>query len=523
MPSPEGFGRSTRIPWPMGRYAPALFAFAVATIGATAPAFSQIALLFPAGVAAGDVTPTSAILWTRLDRALPVTAEVSPDPAFGSIVFSRATAAQPDRGGTVRMVASGLTPGTRYYYRFRIGRGAHSEAGTFLTAPAPDASANLRLAFSGDADGTHVGGEPVFSHDVLGAVAAERPDLFIFLGDTIYSDSRHMPRRASTLDEYRAKYRESRSIPAVRAALRAASVVTTWDDHEVENDFDRESVNPAKFAAGHQAFVEAWPITAQPGGRLYRSLRWGREVELFILDLRSYRSPQADKTPVCANPPGSRTADLAPTLPPPARAAFAPLVRQMGLPVPPGCLEALGDPTRTLLGSDQKTWLKQQLQRSDATWKFIFSPDPIQEFFGLPYDRWEGYVAERTEMLNFIRTGNIRNVVWLSTDTHAVLINDVRVATVTPTGMKEIVVGPIATETFGTQIARVIGPSVVPAFAAFLQAPPPQGVGMTCAVLDQFTYAMVEVSSTNRTATITPKNAAGRPVCRAPLIVTAAP
>jgi hypothetical protein len=69
----------------------------------------------------------------------------------------------------------------------------------------------------------------------------------------------------------------------------------------------------------------------------------------------------------------------------------------------------------------------------------------------------------------------------------------------------------------------VIGPSVVPAFAAFLQAPMPQGVGMACAVLDQFTYAIIEVSGTNRTATITPKNAAGRPVCRAPLVITAAP
>jgi hypothetical protein len=103
----------------------------------------------------------------------------------------------------------------------------------------------------------------------------------------------------------------------------------------------------------------------------------------------------------------------------------------------------------------------------------------------------------------------------------------VRVATFTPplasTGMKEIVVGPIATETFGGQIARVIGPSVVPAFAAFLQAPMPQGVGMACAVLDQFTYAIIEVSGTNRTATITPKNAAGRPVCRTPLVITSAP
>ncbi len=149
----------------------------------------------------------------------------------------------------------------------------------------------------------------------------------------------------------------------------------------------------------------------------------------------------------------------------------------------------------------------------------------MQEFFANPYDRWEGYAAERTEILSFIRIAGIANVVWLSADLHAVLVNDVRVATFSPPfdagGMKEVVAGPIATTTFGTAIGAVAGPSVVPVFAAFLQAPLPQGLGVSCAVLDRFTYATVDVSSAGRTVTITPKDAAGRPVCRNPLVLSA--
>ena len=492
---------------------------------AAPPAFSQIALLFPHGIAAGDVTTTSAVLWTRFDRRLPLTVEVSTDRRFAALAFTAAAARASDRGGSVKLAATGLKPGTRYFYRFKVGRGAYSDVGTFLTAPPPEAAADLRLAFSGDVDGTHVGGAPVFPLGVLDAAAASKPDVFLLVGDTIYSDSPHGIRPARTLDEYRAKYKEVQATSSMQALLRATSVIATWDDHEVENDFDSESVDPSKLQAGRQAFLEAWPIAEQEQNRLYRSFRWGRDVEIFVLDLRAYRSRQVSKMRVCDNPPGSVVPDLAPTAPPPIRAAFAPLSRQMALPVPAACLAALLDPNRTLLGREQKRGLQQRLRQSTATWKFIVSQVPVQEFFANPYDRWEGYAAERAEILNFIRASRIRNVVWLSTDLHAVLINDVRLTTYTPpfepSGMKEVVAGPIATTTFARAIAAVAGPSMIPAFAAFLQAPLPQGLGLSCAVLDRFTYAIVEVSSVAGTATITPQDAAGRPVCRNPLVLSA--
>jgi alkaline phosphatase D len=498
--------------------------FLIAALFLAAPALSQTAPAFPYGVAAGDVTATTALLWTRPERADPVTVDVSTAGTFVPPLLSRTVTPSPERGGVVVVPLAGLAPSTRYAYRFRGPAGA-SEAGTFTTAPAPDVSADFKLVFSGDADTTPQNGTLRYSLAVFDAIASERADLFLFLGDTIYSDSSLAPRPATTLEAYRAKYLEARSAAPLRSALRASSVAAIWDDHEVENDFDRETVNAAKFAAGLQAFTEAWPIATVGDDRLYRSLRWGRDVELFILDTRSYRSRQVSKTPACHNPPGSGRPDLAPTLPQPQRAAYAPFVRQMALPTPDACISALNDTGRTMLGPAQKQWLLQTLHRSNATWKLIATSVPIQEFFALPYDRWEGYAAERAEVLAFVRAAGIKNVVWLAADTHAVLVNDVRSGTpggsADVLGMKEVVAGPIATTTFGAAIAEATSPLVTPVFASYLTAAPPQGLGMACAVLDRSTYAVIEVGGGGRRLTITPKDGNARSVCRTPIVLTA--
>jgi alkaline phosphatase D len=502
----------------------AAYAFTAILLLLAAPALSQTGPAFPSGVAAGDVTATTAMLWTRSDQQDPVTLELSTDGAFASVQRQSSAAPAPERGGVSAVTLTGLAPSTRYAYRFR-GPAGVSETGAFVTAPAPDASGDLKLAFSGDADTTLRNGATRYPLSIFDAIASERADVFLFLGDTIYSDSSLAPRPATTLEEYRAKHLEARSAAPLRAVLRASSVVAIWDDHEVENDFDSETVNQAKLAAGLRAFTEAWPIGSASDGRLYRSLRWGRDVELFVLDTRSYRSRQVNKTTACQNPPGGGRADLAPTLPAPQRAAYAPFIRQMALPVPGACVSALNDTSRTMLGAAQKQWLLQSLQRSDATWKLIATSVPMQEFFALPYDRWEGYAAERAEMLAFIRAAGIRNVVWLAADTHAVLVGDVRAGTPgTPgdvLGMKEVVAGPIAASTFGAAIAEAASPLVPPVFAAYLTAAPPQGLGMSCAALDRLTYAVIEISARARRLTITPKDANGRSVCRTPLALVA--
>ena len=97
--------------------------------------------------------------------------------------------------------------------------------------------------------------------------------------------------RARNLRGFRAKHQYNRADPAFAAFLRTTSVYAIWDDHEVVNDFAGPS--EPLMPVGRQAFLEYWPIEPPAGDRtrLYRRARWGRLVDLFILDTRQYRSP----------------------------------------------------------------------------------------------------------------------------------------------------------------------------------------------------------------------------------------
>ena len=137
------------------------------------------------GVAAGDMSATDAILWTRTTDATgaaiadTVTAQVATDPGFTNIVQSYTGATTVATSGTVKLDATGLGSGARYYYRFQDAT-ATSGTGSFTTAPAADARAAVKLGFSGDADGQW---RPYPS---ISAIAKQNLNYFVFLGDTIY-------------------------------------------------------------------------------------------------------------------------------------------------------------------------------------------------------------------------------------------------------------------------------------------------------------------------------------------------
>jgi phosphodiesterase/alkaline phosphatase D-like protein len=145
------------------------------------------------------------------------------------------------------------------------------------------------------------------------------------------------------------------------------------------------------------------------------------------------------------------------------------------------------------------------------------SETPIQQFYGLPYDRWEGYEAERQDLLKYIQA-NVKNVVFLTTDTHANFYNDARLSTFDEeggrkdTGIMEMVTGPVATMTFGKEIDRVTGKpgSAELLRALFFKPAPPDGVGMPCSVIDTYSYTQVKVTS--KAVTLTPKDLNGKGV-----------
>jgi len=500
----------------------ALAALAGATATALPAAGSPWAEGFQLGVAAGEIGSSSAILWTQAPKAGTVTLEVTPRRGAAlPVLAARAIAA---RDLTVRVVVRGLRPATAYTYAFSQD-GVTSTVGTFTTAPTASASVPVRFAYSGDADATPgSSGKPGFNRfEVYARMAAERNDFNINLGDTIYSDSEVGGAPvARTVPEKWAKYRLGLALPALRLLRRSAGLYSHWDDHEFVNDFSRGENGATIYAAGVRAFSDYAPVAkASPKTGLYRSFRWGKHLELFFLDERSFRSPKADD--VCAG-------DLAPTAPQAVRDGFATLAPGLKNPVSAACLAALDDPARTMLGAAQYAAFTKAIKASTATWKVVVNEVPIQQYYALPYDRWEGYAAERERLLRFLQV-NVRNVVFLTTDTHANLVNEVRYTTLggTPqsSGMWEVVTGPVATNTFAKEIDNYLGSKGAGTAigALFFKPPPPGGLGMRCAALDTYSYA--EVSVTASRLTVAPKDARGRPVREAtgaacaPLVLTA--
>jgi alkaline phosphatase D len=471
---------------------------------------------FSHGVAAAEVTPTSAILWTRFDApGVRVVVELARDARFLRVV-RRADLPAPSRARdwTVRVRIPRLRPGTAYHYRFRAGR-LRSRAGRFRTAPLPSSAATVRFAITGDADATRPRGSsvPFFNRfGVYARMAAERNDFNLNVGDTIYSDSEVAGSPpALTVAQKWAKYRENWALPAHGSLRASAGLYSHWDDHEFVNDFSRPEHGEEVYRAGARAFLDYAPASWSEARGLYRTFRWGRNLELFFLDERSFRSGKASAGPECRTASGAP--DLAPTAPQPVRSAFASLAPSLALPVSPACLALIRDPLRTMLGAAQLARFATAVQASSATFKVIVNEVPVQQLYANPYDRWEGYEADRQRLLAALV--GVRNVVFLTTDTHANLVGEVRTQTLEAggpvgTGILEAVTGPVATNTFAREIDATLGTrgSGDAVAALFLKPAPPRGIGLRCAAIDVYSYAQVRVTSS--ALTITPKDQDGR-------------
>jgi phosphodiesterase/alkaline phosphatase D-like protein len=486
---------------------PALAVLAMAALTMPSSAFG--AVTFPDGVASGDVTSSRAILWTRVaglstPEQIKVTGWTN-SSLSGPKAFKGKFKPTAVRDWTVKIDVTGLQPGTQYWYQFSKDVDV-SDTGTFKTPPAPNSPSDVKFTWTGDSDGFKVGGVNPFNNwETLGAAQNENADFFIYLGDTIYSDSSNRPGGpATTLADYRDAYKLQRTYPTLTNLQKSTSTYSLLDDHEVQNDFAGQTVNPARYQAGRRAFLENNPIreTGFPhdpscaGDPLYRTVKWGADVELFITDQRSCRS--ADVAAACGG-------DLGPTLPPAVRQSFPFSLFLSPNPIP-GCLAAINNPSRTMLGPVQKAQLKTDLLNSTATHKFIISELAWQQWWALPYDRWEGYGAERSEMLNFIRNNGIDNVAFLTTDNHGTLQNQVsidRFSDNTPIA-NETITGPIATNTFQNEVIQVAGALGLFVFNQTLNL-----ANIDCRHLDKYSYGNVAVSTAGGTATVSSRDANG--------------
>ncbi|MEK6642280.1 MAG: alkaline phosphatase D family protein [Planctomycetota bacterium] len=354
---------------------------------------------FPQGVASGDVWSDRAICWTRTSSAGSIRIDISHDAGFAQISATTVITASADTGLAIKYEATSLNPALRYFFRFtRIDTGEVSPTGTFVTAPAPETEHSFRFVYTGDANAAR---QPF---RVLNFAADESPDLWFLAGDTIYGDQAAGDLGIATdLTGYRDKYAQNRSDPALQRLSATASAWVQWDDHEVTNDYDggepESDIAPQQIADAYQAFFENQPIRDQGVSgdlrRIYRSFRYGSLVEFFVLDCRQYRSRDAGRDGGDIDPYGF----ILPTR-------------------DPAVIARLQDPSRTMLGAAQLAWLKQGLAASTARWKFILSSVTFTSLLVMPYDRWDGYDAERFDLLHFIDENRIDGAVLLSADIH---------------------------------------------------------------------------------------------------------
>lgn len=363
------------------------------------------------GVIAGEVNSTSAVIWSRCDRAAEMHVALDSGRRRAEIAAHAPAVAANDF--TAKVTVDGLEPNTTYPYRVWCAAGAESAAigdavnGTFRTAPAPDSAQPVHFVWSGDVGGQNVCRDWIEGYPIFQTIALQHPDFFIGLGDMIYADNpclgdgrygnQQIPgpaHPASDLAGFWAYWKYNRADAASQHLLATTPYYAVWDDHEVFNDFGpHEDIGPSPpypqglhlLPLGLKAFLDYNPFPdASP--QLYRSVRWGKHLELFILDTRSYRDANG-------RPDDPRN-------------------------------------PKTMLGRDQVRWLKDGLLRSDATWKVIVTSVPLSvstcvahgcDGWG-SFDQRTGFRNELLDILRFMRAHGIPNHIWISTDIHFVAV-----------------------------------------------------------------------------------------------------
>ncbi len=366
----------------------------------------------PNGVAVGDVRFDSAVIWSRADRDAEMKITIH---GKHQDHFEHQIDVERSNHYTGQIMLKGLQAETSYQYTvtFRAKQepnNTQSEnlSGSFKTTPDNLAERPVRFAWGGDLGGQNVCRDTDRGFPVFDVMNQTRWDFFIGLGDMIYADGNcdKVGRygnnqitgdfiQSANLESYWAHWSYNRQDQGLQKILAHTPYIAVWDDHEVVGDFGplHDTRDSAPYTrGGHllpiglKAFLDYNPVAGSPQTpkRLYRTIRWGRHVELFILDTRQYRDAnfRADDS----NAP------------------------------------------KSMLGREQLTWLKEKLAASDATWKVIVSSVPMSIPTGSPpfagRDGWAnfnqngGFEHELLDILRFMQQQGIQNKLWLTTDVH---------------------------------------------------------------------------------------------------------
>ncbi|MCP4330216.1 MAG: hypothetical protein GY791_17465 [Alphaproteobacteria bacterium] len=451
-------------------------------------------------VKSGDIRDTGAVLWARCNRARDARLRIrlfAPAPQGETTADGPNVSAASDYTGSVSL--DDLAPGTAYTFRIDcIGDGFADEGpvGSFRTAAPASEPTAVRFVWVADIAGQGWGQNPdlkirdLSGQEIVGGYLGFEflrnmaPDFAILAGDNIYADNPIPPLIAMpvelgggtfvndpakdfvarSLADYRANWRYNLADSKYRAFHRATPIYVQWDDHEVtDNWYPGEILTAPPYhgidadtlaARARQAMFEYNPIA---GGRLHRKFRHGRHLEIFLLDLRSYRGPNS------AN-------------------------------IDPGGSE--------MLGAAQFDWLVDGLRQSAATWKVISTTDPLSVPTGRPSDRdgWAqgdravlGREVPLNRLLRIIKDENIKNVIFIAADVHftAAIAYDPRGAAVDSfRPFWEFVAGPLHAGAFGpVPLDQSFGPRY-----AFARGPGTENMAQNTPPPDLQSFGSIEVN-----------------------------
>lgn len=317
------------------------------------------------GIKIGEVTATSAIVWTRVtetvgfntsgvpfkdeDEAVPagltlpemrysltgtagdVRVVYWPREHIGEKVWMPWMPAATDRDFTAQTQLHGLTPGTHYTVEVHL-RSADLPGtvvgyqGQFYTAPAEndDAAVNFTVVTCHDfirRDDVENG------HRIYPAMAQLKPQFMVHAGDVEYYDKPQPWAKNAELARY--KWNRIFALPFQKDFYGSTGVYFQKDDHDIlKNDaWPGDTYGDLTWDEGLGIFKEQTPTGARP----YRTVRWGKHVQIWLLEGREYRSPNN---------------------------------------MPDG-------PDKTILGAEQKAWFYETFAASDATFRIVMSPNPI--------------------------------------------------------------------------------------------------------------------------------------------------
>jgi len=430
--------------------------------------------VFTHGVQSGDVDTMSGMIWTRTDRPARVMMEVSTTESFANARTLAPLNAMPTNDLAIKRMVTGLPSDQDIFYRFTAADLSDVNAisqpiiGQFRTAPT--SRRDIKFAWSGDTAGQGWGIDDEGMR-TYATMAQHKPDFFIHSGDTVYADGAMQDevalkdgstwknsvlidakrKVAETLDEYRGQWKYNMMDEHVKAMNAVCPTFFQWDDHEVVNNWsaskdltadDRYSQKSVHVLAANaaRAFHDMTPISYTPSepGRVYRTINYGPMLDVFFLDLRSYRGANGDNLE-----------------------------------------DTLTDASR-IMGAEQIAWLKRELANSKATWKVIACDMPLglvvrdgEKFEAISNDDHgtaKGRELELADLLRFIKNAGITNTVWFTADVHYTAAHyydpdKAQFQDFEP--FWEFVSGPLHAGTFGpNQLDKTFGPEV-----KFVKAP----------------------------------------------------